>query len=98
MTLGFRLTPRAVADIRQIADYTEKTWGKKQRTAYLISLNKRFKWLAERPYLGRHRPEIADGVYAFPQGSHIVYYQIHEVGIAVIGILHRSQDIELYFS
>lgn len=47
-----RLTPRALADLKNIANYTEKTWGKKQRNLYLINLNKRLVfYLITSPYI-----------------------------------------------
>jgi len=55
MTKSFRITPRAVQDLRNIARYTLQNWGRKQRDVYLRAIDKRFSWLAENPSLGRCR-------------------------------------------
>jgi toxin ParE1/3/4 len=94
---GYRVTPRALADMKNIGRYTEQQWGKRQRNTYLRSLEKRFGWLAEYPQLGKHRTDIVEGYYSFPQGAHVVFYLIRENGIDIIGIPHKEMDIITYF-
>lgn len=95
---GFRITPKAKADLINIGRYTLKTWGKEQRNTYLRNLDKRFHWLAENPHFGRHRPEIQEVFYCFPQGMHLVFYVIRDNGIDIIGIPHQHMDIPNYFA
>lgn len=45
--------------------------------------------LAETPALGKSRPEVGANVYSFPQGSHIIYYVVHEQQLVVFGVLHK---------
>lgn len=94
---GYRITPRAQDDLKNIGQYTERQWGKRQRNTYLKALEKRFNWLAENPKLGKHRPDIADGYYSFPQGWHVVFYLIRENSIDIIGVPHKEMDIISYF-
>ena len=98
MTPGYRLTPRAVADLREIARYTLKTWGRKQRDLYLADIDRRCSWLAENPRLGTHRPDVAEGYYSYLQGSHVIFYLIREDGIDIIGVPHQRMDVLSYFS
>jgi toxin ParE1/3/4 len=93
----FRITPRAREDLKNIGRYTERCWGKAQRNNYLKSLEKRFAWLADNPRLGKHRSDIQDGYYSFPQGEHVVFYLISQDGIDIIGIPHKEMDIISYF-
>ena len=51
---GFRVTPRARDDLKNIGRYTERQWGKRQGNACLKTLEKRFGWL--------------DGALKTPQG------------------------------
>lgn len=95
---NFRLTPRAYEDLKQIARYTLTTWGTDQREKYLRELDARFSWLAERPQVGRHRVDIAEGYYSYRQGSHIIFYLIRDGGIDIIGIPHRNRDTANYFN
>lgn len=95
---GFRVTPRARDDLKNIGRYTLKSWGTKQRDTYLKSLDRRFAWLAEHPRLGKHRPDIGEGYYCFPQGSHLVFYTLREDGIDIIGVPHQEMDVLNYFN
>ncbi|MFP6748678.1 MAG: type II toxin-antitoxin system RelE/ParE family toxin [Alphaproteobacteria bacterium] len=71
MNRRYRVTPRALNDLKNIGRYSFQTWGKAQRDKYLRAIDRRFAWLAENPHLGTHRPDIADGYHCFPQGSHL---------------------------
>ena len=92
MSGAFRVTPRAANDLREIAPYTLKTWGRKQREASLREMDKRFAWLAENPTLGKPRPDIRAGYRSYPQGPHVVFSLVREVGIDIIGVLHQRMD------
>ena len=93
----YRVTPRARDDLLNIGRYTEQNWGKAQRNRYLKNLEKRFDWLSDNPGIGKHRSEIYDGYYSYPQGEHVVFYLISSDGIDIIGVPHKNMDIVLYF-
>ena len=95
---GYRITPRAKEDLKNIGRYTLKIWGRQQRNIYLRNLDKRFAWLAENPCLGKHRPDIQEGYYCFPQGAHLIFYLLREGGIDIIGLPHQDMDILNYFN
>ena len=94
---GHRVTPRALDDLKNIGRYTERQWGRTQRNTYLKALDKRFGWLAENPRLGKHRPDVAESFYSFPQGAHVIFYLIREKCIDIIGIPHKEMDTITYF-
>ena len=93
MTARFRLTPRAVADIEAIADYTAAAWGSAKMEDYLRSMTRRFEWLAQNPLAGRERNDVHPGYRSFPEGSHVVFYVVAGEYVDIIGIPHRSMDI-----
>jgi toxin ParE1/3/4 len=93
----YRITPRAQDDLKNIGRYTQQHWGEAQRNAYLKNLENRFDWLAESPSLGRHRTDVAEGYYSFPEGQHIVFYLLNSDCIDIIGIPHKDMDIISYF-
>ena len=93
MSAAFRLTPRAVADLDAIADYTIETWGEDQLANDLRSMNSRFDWLAGNPFAGRERNDVHPGYRSFPQGSHVIFYLIGDGHVDIIGIPHKSMDI-----
>ncbi|MCS4307528.1 toxin ParE1/3/4 [Rheinheimera pacifica] len=94
----YRVTLRVRDDLINIARYTENLWGKKQRDIYLKLLGKRFAWLAENPLLGKHRTDIRQGYYSFPQGQHVIFYLVGQNVIDIIGVLHQQMDVVGYFN
>ncbi len=42
----YRITPKALEDLKSIGQYTQRQWGKAQRNRYLKQLEQRFEWLA----------------------------------------------------
>jgi hypothetical protein len=46
------------------------------------------------PRLGRERDHVKTGYRGFSQGRHVVFYVIASAGIEVIGIVHRSADVD----
>lgn len=89
----YRLTPRALSDLDNIADHSLERWGAARAALYLESLQRRFQWLAENPDLGRNRDEIAPRYRSFPEGQHVIFYVVMQAAIAIIGVPHGAMDI-----
>jgi len=94
----FELTREAKEDLRKIAKFTEKRWGREQRNLYTKQFDDGFHLLAESPSFGRPCDYIKDGYRKFPQGSHIVFYREGAKSkITIIRILHKNMDVESKF-
>jgi len=90
----FNLTVAAKTDLRDIALFTQRRWGKEQRNIYLKQFDESFWRLAENPDIGKPCDEIKNGYRKFPQGSHLIFYQqIGSQQIKIIRILHKSIDV-----
>ena len=90
----FQLTVKAKEDLRDIAVFTTRRWGKEQRNIYLKQFDESFWLLAESPDIGKPCVEIRVGYRKFPQGSHVVFYQqVANQQILVVRILHKSMDV-----
>jgi toxin ParE1/3/4 len=59
-------------------------------------LNARFAWLADNPRLGRHRPDINQRYFSFPEGEHLIFYRIEGDTIEIIGVPHRLMDVPVH--
>jgi len=92
-----RVTPRALKDLDDIADYTLENWGARQAEKYLAELSQRFKWLADNPDAGQVRDEIGEGYRSYRQGSHQIFYLVEDDVVAIVGVPHGSMDIDAYF-
>ena len=87
---SFRLSRKAKADLKSIALYTERRWGRDQRNHYILQLDQCFHLLGENPILGQACDEISLDYRQYPQGSHIIFYRLGERDIVeIIRILHK---------
>jgi len=92
---AFELTREAKDDLRKIARFTEKRWGRDQRLLYIKQFDDVFHLLAEAPALGKKCDYIKTGYRKFPQGSHILFYrEVSKSKIIIIRILHKNMDVE----
>ena len=91
---AYRLTNKALEDLRSIARYTEQTWGREQRNQYLSKLDASFLMLVHEPELGRACDEIRQGYRKHHVGRHLIFYRILASRIEIIRILHDSMDID----
>ena len=90
----FSLSHSAKADLRGIARFTEKHWGRAQRLHYLKGLDETFKILADSPTLGNACDYIETGVRKYPFQSHVVFYDcLSNEEIQVVRVLHKNMDV-----
>lgn len=88
--LNFKLSRKAKADLKSIALYTEREWGRDQRNHYLFQFDQCFHLLGGNPNLGQACEEISPGYRPYPQGSHIIFFRVATDGVVeVIRILHK---------
>ncbi len=95
---SFELTRAAKKDLRDIAKFTEKRWGRNQRYLYMKQFDDVFYFLADNPSVGKKCDHIKLGYKKFPQGSHIIFFRDNlESNISIIRILHKNMDVEFRF-
>jgi len=88
---NFKLSRKAKADLKSIALYTEREWGRDQRNHYILQLDHCFHLLVETPELGHKCDEISPRYRQHPQGSHIIFYRLApEDSVEIIRILHKN--------
>ena len=91
------LTREAKEDLRKIARYTEKHWGREQRYLYIRQFDDVFHLLTETPTLGKECDFIKKAYRKFPQGSHMIFYRIYNHNILIVRILHKNMDVDSKF-
>lgn len=90
----FRIKGTAKADLKTIAKFTEKTWGREQRNKYLTEFDQVFRQLAENNELGKACEHIRVSYRIFPVGSHIIFYKIGERhSVDIIRVLHKRMKV-----
>ncbi len=94
----FRISRAAVLDMKNIALYTKKHWGREQQHSYLRLLDQSFHRLAKQPFLGKPCDSIRKGYRQYPQGKHVIFYRIAADGcVEIIRILHHAMSLSLHF-
>ena len=63
----------------------------------LDSIDNKCRTLAVYPYMGRERQDIESGIYSFPIGNYVVFYEHAEDGIEIVRVLHAARDIHSVF-
>jgi toxin ParE1/3/4 len=88
------VSPRAEADIVDIAAYTFENWGERQMVRYVEGLHERFMRLAAEPHAGRRREELGRGYRSIVHGSHIVFYRLTVRDLVIVRVLHGRMSPE----
>ena len=91
---AFRLSAKSIEDLKSIARFTLKSWGREQRNIYLSKLDESFHLLADQPHLGNTRDDIRKGYRVYQVGRHLIFYRQKYTGIEIIRILHDRMDVE----
>ena len=88
------LTRRAKADLKSIARFSEKRWGRGQRNIYIKQFDDTFHVLSDTPEIGSNCNYIKENYQKFPQGSHVIFFQMtSQNNIQIIRILHKNMDV-----
>jgi len=91
----FTLTNKAKADLKSIAVYIQRQWGKDQRKTYVRQFDDVFQVLSKTPELGNMCDFIKQGYRKFPVSSHILFYHdISQSEIEFVRILHKRMDVK----
>jgi toxin ParE1/3/4 len=92
----FTLTNKAKADLKSIAAYTQRKWGKEQRRIYLKQFDDVFHLLAATPNAGTSCDYLKKGFRKFNNISHVIFYRkINNSHIEIVRILHKRMDVEM---
>ena len=93
--MSYRLSDRAEADLAEIWDYSAERWNVDQADRYMDALVSRFAWLSENGALWKPRPDLAEGLYSYPQQSHVIYFRAgSDVSdlIEIVRVLHARME------
>ena len=89
---ALRYSRRATLDLRDIADYSEATWGREQAARYLAETDRQCRRVADTPDIGGSAHFLGSGVRQTNAGSHVAYYRRSEDGVLILRILHARMD------
>ncbi len=91
----YKLTNKAVEDLSGIWNYTYDNWSEKQADMYYYMLLENFVEIADNPLLGKNYDAIADKLFGFRAGRHIIFYRrLNKNFIEITRILHEQMDLK----
>ena len=93
-TSGYRLLPRARADLEEIWRYSFETWSMEQADDYISRLVEAFEAVADGSRIGRPADHIREGYLSLPVGSHLVFYRTVSAEIQIVRVLHQRMDFQ----
>lgn len=93
MKPSLALRAAAERDLREIADYSLNTYGKKAKDAYLGDLRRAFDRLIDFPEIGAVRDDLHGAPRCLSCREHLIFYCYAEGHISVLRILHKAMDV-----
>ena len=96
---SYRIAGPATRDLDRIWDYHHSVAGEEVANRQIVHLRERFQILADYPYLGVARYDLAPEVrsHAVPSTRHIIFYFPVEGGVEIARVVHGSQDLHRLF-
>lgn len=94
---SYRLSDKAVVDLRNISRYTNIEFGPAQARAYITGLKETVLQLSEQPQMAQMVNEIRVGYRRYLFQKHAIYFVEKDYGIYVVRVLHQQMRVELHF-
>lgn len=92
--MKWRISGPARRDLDGVWAYTESTWDIAQADRYVDSLTTRMEWLSKNEALWHDRGDIRNGLFSYPEGRHIVFFEATADSLSVIRVLHQRMDVK----
>lgn len=91
----YRLSKKAVIDLKNIWNYTFEKWSETQADKYYKMLIESFKEISKNSELGKKYSIIFEDLKGYKAGRHIVFYFERAEGIIeIVRILHEQMDLK----
>ena len=92
--LAFR--EKAKDDLLEIHSYVARD-NPRITGRFVESIDQRCRKLALTPFMGRARPDIADGLRSIPFGNFQIFYSVTDDAVIIDRVLHARRRVEGQF-
>lgn len=93
MSRRYQLTPLAVQDVNDVVFYIAENFGLARAEQARTEFVKTFRLLAQRPEIGRHRPELWPEPYRFwSLGPALIAYRPAADSIQIVRVARASRE------
>lgn len=93
---AYVLTPLARADLDDIWNYSDATWGTAQAETYLRAIDAACAGLATGATASQNAEYIRAGYRKAYAGRHVLFYRQGIDGTVIVRILHQSMDVKAH--
>lgn len=90
--MHYRLSPRALADLEEIAGYVA-TENPQAAARLLVAIERRCQQLVSQPWLGVARDDIGPGIRYLVAGRYLALYRVTDDGVVILRLLHVRRRI-----
>ena len=98
MSMKYVIKSAALADLKDIARYTRKNWGREQERIYIKSVFDCFEKIASRETFNVDFSHIKEGCFKCKVNHHLIFFRWLTDGRSeIIRILHEEMDIPLSY-
>ena len=74
--------------------FSADLWDEDQADLYIDAIAVRFAWLTRNTGLWHERPELGQGLYSYPEKSHVIVFREADHRLQVIRVLRTSMDVD----
>ncbi|MEO0851902.1 MAG: type II toxin-antitoxin system RelE/ParE family toxin [Cyanobacteria bacterium J06648_11] len=90
----YTLTTEAEDDLREIAAYTDRTWGRAQARRYATQLEAHFEALTTGAAVTRAAPQpLRSAIRVSRCGKHYVFSTREQQQLLIVAVLHENMDL-----
>jgi toxin ParE1/3/4 len=90
----FFISEKALEDLENIWEYTDKQWSRQQANLYLEIIFTAIALISEDPLKNKEYTKLKRKYRAERVKSHVIFYLLTDTGmVEVIRILHKSMDL-----
>jgi toxin ParE1/3/4 len=93
---GYVLTPRALADMDEIADRISRDSLTNAMT-WTARMERMFELIASMPGIGTAREELSPGVRSVPEGNYLIFFRAHHGVVQILRVLQGYRNITSWF-
>ena len=98
LSMGYKLSDKAFADVIEIYSFGVGKFGKLQAERFYDGLLLKFAKIAQNPKLCRERKEAQPPVRVFSYSGHLIVYIIQSKNVLILRVLHGHYDWQSDFS
>lgn len=88
------ISNRALADLKDIVNYSVVTWGENQAFSYREELGAVIDRLGDFPERGRRQPKLGQNIHRLVHESHVLIYQrVSDNEVVVLRVVHGNRRL-----